>query len=216
MPQGLGPDPAGRRDADIHQGDILGSAVFVHAQDLAALADIGGRHQSACHQPGGKSGHGRLPDLGKGVVGAGGQGHQRHIAALLGHQTVGAVAPHYHDGPHAAVHHQLDGPQGIDRAVLDGHLQEMHFGQFLRIAVTAVLQAVHDVAGDSGHVRHHEDLADPQHPERAQQAVYHVAFLGILEDRRLGHQPPHVTAGRRVYQDADGRIVMFYGFHIRQ
>ena len=49
------------------------------------------------HQAGGDAGHRRLAHLGEDVVGAGGERADRHVAARLGHDAVGAVAAEHGD-----------------------------------------------------------------------------------------------------------------------
>jgi hypothetical protein len=92
----------------------------------------------------------------------------------------------------------------------------MHLGQFGWISVPAVLEPVPDVAGHTGHIGHHQDLADSQYTERAENAVHHVAFLRVLKNRCLGDKAPHVPTRSRINKNTYRWIQLSHEFHIRQ
>ena len=160
------------------------------------------------HQAGGDAGHRGLAHLGEDVVGAGRERADRHVAARLGHDAVGAVAAEDDDRGDAPRAHLLDGARAVGGARGQPHVELLE-GREGEASVVGARRAPRELAVQRGRQpvagRHHEHALDARGAEPGEQPVDHPGLVGVAEHRRAGDQPADVAPRGRVGDDPDTR-----------
>ena len=151
----------------------------------------------ARHRPGGQAGQRALHHDGEHVVGAGGDRQQRHVAAALGDDPVGAVAAQGDDAAGARVGHQAGGQRESAWVLVTGMssicIREAHASLFVAARAARTSRACPAPAQSPAH---------PGHAARAGRCY----LLVVVEDRPMGDRPPDIFAGRGIGDDTDDGV----------
>ncbi len=198
VPDGARADEGAREDGGVDEGDVDGAAVFADEEFFGAADDGGAAGQAAGDDAGGEAGGGAFEHDGEDVVGAGGDGEERYVAAAFGNHAVGAVAAESDDATGAGGGH---GGGGVAGVVLGGGEADVGGDEVERQPVLGA-EALDGAGDDAVVVWHVDDFVYAGGGEAEQDAADDAGFFLVVEDGAVGDEAADVFAGRGVGDDS--------------
>ena len=183
------------RECGIDQRQLPAFAVNVDFDNFRRRQFVGGKHAGG-HQACRRARNRGFQQQWKHVVGAGGQGHERCILPAQREGTAGAVATEHNHTAAAGFLERAGGGHRVQGGTLrlDGQ----------RFAAEALANLGQGFAGDAVGVVEVHDLPYASRPGAGQGAPDDGALFLVVEHRGARDKAPHVLAGGRVCQDAEG------------